>query len=146
MASVREPTSSFLTRFPTWNLLVFSLMLGAEAMVRLRCPTEGDGVVCTPARHDMDLHLSGEGLDAAVEAAQAGCVGGEVTAVVVADVDLEVFSVAVPLGANSADVGLFHRGQYQSADDGPCSVGDFARECPSVQRRFNELNVDATEA
>lgn len=36
MASVREPTSSFLNRFRTWNFTVFSLMLSAEAMVRLR--------------------------------------------------------------------------------------------------------------
>jgi hypothetical protein len=64
---------------------------------------------------------------------------------VVADVDQEVFPVAVPLGADPPDFRLFHHGQNQPTDDCSCRMSDFARQRPPVQRWLNELHIDAAE-
>jgi hypothetical protein len=121
-------------------MTVFSLMVTAPAMGLLRLPaarcwstsssrlprfqwlTSAGGSlpgaqgqrhrdIDAPPRHHIYLHFSVKGLDPAVEPTHTWRDCGQGAASVVADIDQQIIAVAVPLGANPADVRLIHHRQ-----------------------------------
>ena len=87
-----------------------------------------------------------EGSHPSTELPHIGGVDREVTRSIIANVDQQVASIAIPLHTHSTHAGLFNKCQNRTPHDRAARVGDFSGKGSSVDRRLDELDVEIAKA